>query len=180
MVKNLPPMHKTQPWSLGWEDPLEKGTATHSSILACRIPWTEEPGRLHFMGWQTVRHDWTTKHAHTHTHIHAHTHTCYNSLPGLLSISVYWFILILPVGFPGGSVVKNSSAKQKMQVWSLGQEDPLQKEMATPLVFLPGKPHRPRSLAGYSPWGCKESGTHLRDYTTKRIILRATLWGNSY
>ena len=46
MVKNLPAMQETQVQSLGWEDPLEKGMATHSSILAWRIPGTEEPGRL--------------------------------------------------------------------------------------------------------------------------------------
>ena len=45
-VKNLPAMQETQVWSMGWEDPLEKGMATHSSILAWRIPWTEEPGGL--------------------------------------------------------------------------------------------------------------------------------------
>ena len=44
MVKNLPAMQETQLQSLGWEDPLEKGMAIHSSILAWRIPWTEEPG----------------------------------------------------------------------------------------------------------------------------------------
>ena len=46
MVKNLPPMQVTWAQSPGWEDPLEKGMATHSSILAWRIPWTEEPGGL--------------------------------------------------------------------------------------------------------------------------------------
>ena len=46
MVKNLPAMQETQVRSLSWEDPLEKGMATHSSILAWRIPWTEEPGGL--------------------------------------------------------------------------------------------------------------------------------------
>ena len=46
MVKNLPTMWETQVQSLGREDPLEKGVATHSSILAWRIPWTEEPGEL--------------------------------------------------------------------------------------------------------------------------------------
>ena len=45
-VKNLPAMRETQVQSLGWEDPLEKGIATHSSILAWRIPWMEEPGKL--------------------------------------------------------------------------------------------------------------------------------------
>ena len=57
-------------------------------------------------------------------------------------------------GFPGGSVVKNLSAKQETQVLSLGQEDSLEEEMATPSstpVFLPGKSHGQRSLAGYSP-----------------------------
>ena len=46
MVKNPPEMQETWIQSLSWEDPLEKGTATHSSILSWRIPWTEEPGRL--------------------------------------------------------------------------------------------------------------------------------------
>ena len=46
MIKNLPEMRKTQVQSLGWEDPLEKGMATHSSILTWRIPWREEPGEL--------------------------------------------------------------------------------------------------------------------------------------
>ena len=46
MVKNLSAMQETLVQSLGWEDPLEKGMATHSSILAWRIPWTEEPGKL--------------------------------------------------------------------------------------------------------------------------------------
>ena len=49
MVKNLPAMWETWIQCLGWEDPLEKGTATHSSILACRIPWIEEPGGLQSM-----------------------------------------------------------------------------------------------------------------------------------
>ena len=56
-VKNLPAMQETQVQSLGWEDPLEKGIATHSSILVWRIPWTEEPGGLLSMGSQRVGHD---------------------------------------------------------------------------------------------------------------------------
>ena len=60
MVKNLPLVRNTWVQSLGWEDPLEKGMATHSSILAWRIPWTEEPGRLPPMGSQKVGHDWVT------------------------------------------------------------------------------------------------------------------------
>ena len=57
MVKNPPAMRETRVRSPGWEDPLEKGKATHSSILAWRIPWTEEPGRLQSMGSQSIRHD---------------------------------------------------------------------------------------------------------------------------
>ena len=56
-VKNLPAMQETWVWSLGWEDPLEKGMATHSSILVWRIPWTEEPARLQSMGSQRLGHD---------------------------------------------------------------------------------------------------------------------------
>jgi len=57
MVKNLPTMQETWVRSLGWEDPLEKGIATHSSILAWKTPWTEDPGRLQFMGLQRVGHN---------------------------------------------------------------------------------------------------------------------------
>ena len=57
MVKNLPAVQETWVQSLGWEDPLEKEMATHSSILAWRIPWTEEPGGLQSTGSQTVTHD---------------------------------------------------------------------------------------------------------------------------
>ena len=59
-VKHLPAMQETQEMqvrSLGREDPLEKEMATHSSILAWRIPWTEEPGGLQSMGLQRIRHD---------------------------------------------------------------------------------------------------------------------------
>ena len=53
MVRNPPAIQETQVFSLGWEDPLEKGMATHSSVLAWRIPWTEEPSRLSSMGLQS-------------------------------------------------------------------------------------------------------------------------------
>ena len=59
-VKNLPAMQETQVRSLGWEDPLEKAMATHSSILAWRIPLTDEPGGLQSIGLQRVRGDWAT------------------------------------------------------------------------------------------------------------------------
>ena len=56
-VKNLPAMQETWVRSLGQEDSLGKGMATHSSILAWRIPWTEEPGELELMGSQTLGHN---------------------------------------------------------------------------------------------------------------------------
>ena len=56
-IKRLPAMQETQVQSPGWEDPLEKEMATHSSILAWRIPWIEEPGRPQSMGSQRVGHD---------------------------------------------------------------------------------------------------------------------------
>ena len=60
MVKNLPAMWVMQFWSLGQADSLEKEMATHSSILAWKIPWTKEPSRLQPIGLQRVRHDWRT------------------------------------------------------------------------------------------------------------------------
>ena len=63
-VKNLPAMQETQLRSLGWEDPLEEEMATHSSILAWRIPWIEEPGRFQPLGLQKLEHDLATEHTH--------------------------------------------------------------------------------------------------------------------
>ena len=60
MVKRLPAVWESRVWSLGWEDTLEKEMATHSSTLAWKIPWTEEPGRLQSMGSQRVGLDWVT------------------------------------------------------------------------------------------------------------------------
>ena len=74
MVKNASAGDLSNPVSdPGWGRPLEKDMATHSSILAWEIPWTEEPGGLQSMGWQRVGHD--SIHTHTqHTHTHTHTH----------------------------------------------------------------------------------------------------------
>ena len=65
MVKKPPVTEQTWVQSLGQEDPLEKGMATHSSILAWEIPWTEEPGGLQSMGSQRVRHNLDAEHART-------------------------------------------------------------------------------------------------------------------
>ena len=84
MVKNRPEMQETQVRSLGWEDPLEEGMATHSSILAWRIPWTEEPGGLQSMGSQRLGE---------YTHI-----PCYTSHPMTdLKLKVYTFWLPSPI-----------------------------------------------------------------------------------
>ena len=67
-VKNVPAMQETQEtriWSLCWVDPLQKEMATQSSILAPKIPGTEEPGRPQFNGSQRAEHNWVTKHTHT-------------------------------------------------------------------------------------------------------------------
>ena len=63
-VKNLPAMQETGVWSLGWDDPLEKEMTIHTSTLAWRIPWIQEPAGLQSTGLQRVRHDWATN---THT-----------------------------------------------------------------------------------------------------------------
>ena len=75
MVKNLPAMQETQIQSLGQEDPLEKGMATLSSILAWRIPRTEEPGTLQSKRSQRVGHDWATNTLTFTFHTHTHTYT---------------------------------------------------------------------------------------------------------
>ena len=88
MVKNLLAMQDTWVQSLACENLLEKGMATHSSVLAGRIPWTEETGRLQSMGLQRIRHDWvsnTQMHTHTNTHICIHACTCL--LYSMLSLS---------------------------------------------------------------------------------------------
>ena len=73
-VKNPPAMWETWVRSLGKEDPLEKGMAIHSSILTWRIPWTEELGRLQFMGSQKVRHNWTTNTFTSYTYIYIYVY----------------------------------------------------------------------------------------------------------
>ena len=78
VVKNLPAVQETQVQSLYQEDPLEKGMATHSSIIARRIPWTEDPGELQSMGSQRVQCDQETEQQHfTDICIYAqHIHIC--------------------------------------------------------------------------------------------------------
>ena len=80
-LKRLPAMQETRVWSLGREDTLEKEMATHSKILAWRIPWKEEPGRLQSTGLQRVRNDWATS----------------LSLSLIISVVEHCFIRLLPI-----------------------------------------------------------------------------------
>ena len=75
------------------------------------------------------------------------------------------------MSFPGGSDGKHLPAMRETRVWSLGWEDLLEEEMATPPVFMPGESHGRRSLVGYSPWGHKESDTteRLHFHFTRKI-----------
>ena len=73
VIRKPPTKQETQEmwvWDLGWEDPLEEEMTAHSSILAWKISWTEEPGGLHSMRLQRVRHGWVAECTHTHTHTH--------------------------------------------------------------------------------------------------------------
>ena len=83
MVKHLPTIQETWVWSLGWEDPLEDGMAAHSSILAWRIQWTEEPGGLQSTGSQRVRHDWVTN-------IHTHVYKSFSTMFGKHLIIIFF------------------------------------------------------------------------------------------
>ena len=96
-------MWETWVWSLGWEDTLQKGKATHSSILAWRIPWREEPGGLLSMGSQRVRHDWASMCACARTHTYTHkgwkVTLCCFLLISRKEISFLKYLLLKLVGF---------------------------------------------------------------------------------
>ena len=108
MVKNLPAMQETWVWSLGQEDPLEKGMATHSRMNAWRIPGTEEPGGLQFMVLQRVGHNWVTN-------------TSTSTVNGLFraSLVAQWQIVCLSL--------------QDTWVWLLAQEDSMWQGATKPI-----------------------------------------------
>ena len=109
MVKNLPAMQKTRVQSLGQEDPLEKGMATHSSIPACKSPWTEEPGRLQSIASQRVRYDW---------HFHFHFQK-----PNAVRFHLSEAPRIVRFGdFPGDPVVRTCVSSAGAWGWSLVRE----------------------------------------------------------
>ena len=136
MVKNPPAMQETRVQSLGWEDPLEKGMASHSSILAWRIPYTEEPGGLQSMRWQRVRHNWAIFTFHTQFIVARHS----NYLPSttLLTCSCLHLICFNWASLVA-QLVKNLPAMWETWVRSLGSEDPLEKGKATHSTILAWK-----------------------------------------
>ena len=187
-VKNLPMMQEpqeTQVRSLGWEYPLEEGMAPHSSILAWRIPWTEEPGEIQPIGSQRVGHDWhnwacthkwvpiwkqnqspTSYHPRSIRHISVKSKT----------IKFFYSIIYekeLPWWLRWWSVCLQYR-RPRFDPW-IGKISWRRKWQPTP-VFLPGESQGRRSLVGYSPWGRKESDTterlHFTSYMRKPMALR--------
>ena len=130
-------MQETWVQSLGQEDPLEKEVATHSSTLAWKIPWTEEPRRLQSMGSQRVR---VTK-----------SQTRLNNFPSLTKSRVKNGASLV------AWMVKNPPAVQETHVPSLGQEDPLEKEVAT----------HSSTLAWKIPW--MEKPDRLQSMVSQRV-----------
>ena len=165
---------------------MEKAVATHSSTLAWKIPWTEEPGRLQSMGSLRVRHDWSDLAAAAWDLIWSGRRfhlgkrgTWEDSIVSLFPyFNIYWRqkeVQILEsynhskdsikfhlywIGFPGGSDHKESScnAGDPGSIPGLVQSLlPWRREWQPTPIFLPGKFHGQRSLAGYNSWGCQES-----------------------
>ena len=129
-------------WYQGPEDPLEKEMASHFGILAWEIPWTEEPGGLHSMGSQKVRHDWATN-----THTDMHTYMC-----------IWYLYHILQVFVPKWLRGRESACQcRRCGFDPTDGKIPWRREWLPTLVFLPGKSHGQRSLVSYSPRSSKES-----------------------
>ena len=141
--------------------------APHSSTLTWKIPWTEEPGRLQSMGLRRVRHDWATS---LSLFTFMHWRRKWQPTPvsclenprdrGAWRAAVYGVTqsrtrlkrLSSSSSSNSGLLVKNLSAKQEMRVQSLGQEDPLEEELATHCSILAWEIPRTEDPVGYSPW----------------------------
>ena len=176
-------MRETWVQSLGWEGPLEMGTATHSSILTWRIPWKKEPGGLQPMGSKRVRPNWETFtpyiwlwcQALFKIHIYGFKNPlCYNSIYKSVYIyitiviynSIYIYIYIhihththtylSTSGFPSTSGVKICLPSRRHGFDPWVRKIPWRRKWQPTPVFLPRQFRGQRSLAGYSPWGCKE------------------------
>ena len=151
-------MRETQVWSLGQEDPLEKGMANHSSLLAWKIPWTEEPGGLPSMGSHRVGHDWSDLAATTLTYcLTLRVCGCFWIYSIHFNVSHFIFILIL-YHFTYSLRILQHYYFYLYPLVLCTQRRQLQ---PTP-VLLPGGSHGQRSLVGCSPWGRWESDTTER------------------
>ena len=117
--------------SLGWEDPVEKETAIHSSILAWRISWTEEFGGLQFMGLQRFRHDWETNAKYT-------------------TMCGSWVVLVIK-----NPPVNAGDFRPSFDPWV--EKIPWRRSWQPTLLFFPKESHGQRSLVGYSPFGGLQS-----------------------
>ena len=126
-------VQETRIRSLGWEVPLEKGMAIHSSILAWRIPWTEKPGGLYSL-WGRKELDTTEQLIHKHTHPHTHT-----PLIGLVVFPIFFNLSLNFQDSPGGSDSKASAYNAGDPGSIPRSEDLLEKEMATHSSILAWK-----------------------------------------
>ena len=146
MVKRLPwclrqyricPQCETRVRSLAWEDPLEKGMATHASLLARRIPWTEEPGRLRSKGWQRVGHDWVTSTHHSKERVIWSRDSDLNSVSVPYSVtSLSWCAWDWP-GFETENPISQEPSQSKGKLgWpvTIGAVDPWQVNLC--IMFL--------------------------------------------
>ena len=162
MVKNLPAMQETQVQSLGWKNFLEKRMATYSSILAWRIPWTEEPGRLLALGLKSVGHNEGTN-TFTFNILTAtkeglatwHNHTKLLYLLNIAFLGLPWWL--------SGKESTCQCRRSGFDLWV--KKIPWRREWQPTSVFLPGKPHGQRGLGGYHPCGHKRV---RRDLVTKQ------------
>ena len=167
MVKNLPAMQENWVRSLGQEVLLEKGMATYSSILAWRIPWTEESVGLLSVGSQRVGHDWATKHVVVKFH-QGREYMKSSSEEHCVCVCVHacayaWklgWVQFIP-SFPGGTSGKEPACQCRRHrdvvlIPGLVRFPWRRKWQPTPAP-LPGESHGRRSLAGDGPWGCTES-----------------------
>ena len=142
MVKNPPAMQETSVWSLSWEDPLGEGMATHSSIPAWRIPWTEEPGGLQSMGSQRVGHVWWLS-----TREGNGTTLQYSCLENPMDGGAWW-----------ATVHGLAKSRTRLSHFTFTFMHWRRKWQPTP-VFLPGESQGRGSLVGCRLWGCTESDT---------------------
>ena len=149
-IKHLPAMRETRVQSLGWEDPLEKEMATHSNILAWRIPWIGEPGRLQSTGLQRVRHNWATS-------------LYFTSHP----------LKRLPRCYSGKEPTCQCRRHRRHGFDSWVRKTRWNRKWQSTLVFLPGRSHGQRSLGSYGPWGRKEwTGLNDLAWTCAHFLLK--------